>query len=132
MPSRDTVNENAHAWITVALPTLLVCSDIVGILSGSDEPSLRRTRLYQSLHAFYAIHTPEQRWTRRVPATVVLLRIVKFSQALIEIVGMDEKRNPQSAFSVHVLLFLDCSFIPSQGSVSGHPLSASVSFLCSS
>ena len=48
MPSRDTMNENAHAWITVALPTLLVCSDIVGILSGSDEPSLRRTRLYRA------------------------------------------------------------------------------------
>ena len=42
----------------------------------------RDSTVQQSLHPSDTVHTPEQRWTRRVPATVVLARIVKLSQVL--------------------------------------------------
>ena len=60
--SRDVMNECAHAWITVALPMLFVGLDIVGVLTGSDEPPLIEERdftVYQSLHPSHTIHILE-------------------------------------------------------------------------
>ena len=124
--SRDVMNECAHAWITVALPMLFVCLDIVSVLAGSDEhrPQKNETlpcikaciRLIRFIFSSGVGHAEFQR-------QVVLPNIVKFSQALVEIVGKYENEMLKVRALFDVLLFFGRLFILSQGSVFRDPLS---------
>lgn len=124
MLSRDIMNECAHAWITVMLPMLFVRPRFVVILADSHKPSLQKNetppcvkaciRLMRFIFSNSVGHAEFQR-------QVALPNIVKFSQALIEIIGKYESeklkvRVPSSA--------PDRRLISLQGSLPGNPLSA--------
>jgi len=97
MLSRDGMIEYAHyARITAVLWVLFVGSDIVVFLQTL---TYRRTktRRVSDPHPFYVIYILEWRWTRRVPATVVLPNTAKFTRALVEIVGKYESGGTRSA-----------------------------------
>jgi len=126
MLSKDVMNECAHGWITTSLPMLLVSAQILLCSSHCSQPLQKNETLPCSkacirlIRLIFSSSVGRAEFQRQV----VLPNVVKFSQALVEIVGKYESQKLKVRTMFKFLWFYVYLLIPPQGPLFRDPLPA--------